>query len=331
MLTNIQEVSYSPLTQAQIFKAQLLDQVCSVKSQSDQMINMRTHYVDGKLSLNLDLSSEIDPALLVAIGVEYLLGHISEITSIEIQSSYKLGYPFSILGPVFERFEFFQIPLLWHHTAQYTISPEKWTKTDDGRTHPIRPPAHKGYVYKRFVPGIEKTISFRLTEPHKDLDQFHQWHNQSRVSFYWELNQSQEELKTNMEKGLKDPHQIPMIVEIDEELVGYYEMYWVREDRLGPYYNSDAFDRGFHFLIGNKKFLGHQITDSIVKCGLHLLYLDDCRTRRIMAEPRHDNQKVLKYAEASIGWKNLKTFDFPHKRAVLLENSREVFFGGNSL
>lgn len=36
-----------------------------------------------------------------------------------------------------------------------------------------------------------------------------------------------------MEKGLKDPHQIPMLVEMDGEPLGYYEMYWVPEDRLG--------------------------------------------------------------------------------------------------
>jgi hypothetical protein len=121
------------------------------------------------------------------------------------------------------------------------------------------------------------------------------------------------------------------MVTIDGDEVAYFEFYWVKEDRLGPYYDSEAFDRGFHFLVGNKKYLGNKTTDSLIKAVLHFFYIDDPRTRKVMAEPRHDNQKVLKYAEASIGWTKLKEFDFPHKRAALLENRREVFFGGNVL
>lgn len=327
MLTNLKEVSYSPLSQSQELKASYTDGVCTVKSGTDQYAHFKTTVEGHKLIL----STETALTLHAAVAIEYLLGHNQELISVELKATHKLGYPFTVLSQTFERHEFFQLPTLWHHKSEYQVLPENWTKLEDGRTYPIRPAAHKGYVYKRYVPQLEKTVTFRLTDPVKDLDQFHEWHNQARVSFYWELNQSKEELKAYMEKGLESKHQIPMIVEVDGELAGYYEMYWVREDRLGPYYESDAFDRGFHFLIGNKKFLGSKTTDLIVKCGLHLLYLDDCRTRRVMAEPRHDNQKVLKYAEASIGWKKLKVFDFPHKRAVLLENSREVFFGGNSL
>ncbi len=133
-----------------------------------------------------------------------------------------------------------------------------------------------------------------------------------------------------MIKTKNDPHMIPTFVELDGVAVGYYEMYWTLEDRLGPYYPADAFDRGFHFLIGETSALGFQNTDAIVKSALHFLFLDDPRTRRVMAEPRHDNKKVLKYAESS-GWVKLKEFDFPHKRAALLECKRENFFNGERL
>lgn len=331
MLTNLKEVSYAPLSTQETFKAELVDGLCSVKSSAEQKLLARVNVDGEKLHLSLEESSSSRPTMMSLVAIEYLISHHPDIKTIDIKSSYPLDYPFTVLGSSFERFEFYQVPILWHHTKEYKIAPEKWTKLEDGRTYPIRPAPHKGMVYKRYVPQLDMTITFRMTDPERDLVQFHEWHNQSRVSFYWELNRPIEELKEYMEKGHMTPHQIPMIVEVNGEMVGYYEMYWVREDRLGPYYESDAFDRGFHFLIGNKKFLGAKITDSIVKSGLHLLYLDDPRTRRVMAEPRHDNQKVLKYAEASIGWKQLKIFDFPHKRAVLLENSREVFFGGNAL
>src|SRR5690606_10514383 len=107
---------------------------------------------------------------------------------------------------------------------------------------------------------------------------------------------------TYIEAGLRKKHQIPMIIELDGEPVGYYEFYWVKEDRLGPYYEARDYDRGFHFLIGNKKFLGKNNTDAITSSGLHFIYLDDPRTMFTMAEPRYDNNKVLKYADESIGW-----------------------------
>lgn len=223
------------------------------------------------------------------------------------------------------RHNFYQSSLLWLRDKT-EVTPNKYITTGN-ITHPLRPEHYLGTHYKRYIPSIRKTLSFR-TITMDDLDTFHEWHNQERVSFFWELNQSKDELKTYIEEGLKKKHQIPMIVEFDGEPVGYYEFYWVKEDRLGPYYESRDFDRGFHFLIGNTSFLGKTNTDAVLQSGLHFIYLDDPRTQYVMAEPRHDNNKVLKYAENQIGWDALKIFDFPHKRAVLLQNSRDRFFKG---
>lgn len=222
------------------------------------------------------------------------------------------------------REEFYQNPNYW--STQTEINVEKWNR-DTERSHPIRKDIRDGYLYERFVPGINKTLSIRGTDIEKDLETFHQWHNQPRVYEFWELNQSKEELKSYMEKIKNDPHMIPTIIEFDHRPVGYFEMYWTLEDRLGPYYEADAFDRGFHFLIGEKDALGFENTDAVLKSALHYLFLNDPRTRRVMAEPRHDNKKVIRYAAYS-GWKILKEFDFPHKRAALLECKRENFFNG---
>lgn len=318
------EIFYSPLSMNQGFKVSLAGDNCTAKSDKDLYLQSKIKIAHDLLTFRVETSTDTNPEELLLIQLEFLLGHKAEIREVELENA-----EIKSLGNKFLRSEFFQLPAIWHHLNTYKIKPEKWTETN-GREHPVRPLPHQGCVYRRFIPQLGKTLSFRLIKV-TDLDTFHDWHNQPRVSFFWELNKPKDELKAYIEKGLTDPHQIPMIVEIDNEPVGYFEMYWVREDRLGPFYESDAFDRGFHFLIGNKKFLGHLITDSIIKSCLHFLFLDDPRTRRVMAEPRHDNQKVLKYAEESIGWRKVKIFDFPHKRAWLLENSREHFFGRNAL
>ncbi|MES2527324.1 MAG: GNAT family N-acetyltransferase [Bdellovibrionota bacterium] len=226
----------------------------------------------------------------------------------------------------YTREEFFQMPDLWHHRGKYEITPEKWIKTR-GEPHPTRPSVPETTLYSRYSPQIGKTVSLRKLTL-KDLPVFHKWHNSPRVSHFWELNKPEEELTKYIEEGSKDPHHILTLLEADGEPVGYFEIYWVKENRLGAYYDCEPFDRGFHFLIGNSAFLGAVNTDAFVKSVLHFIYLDEARTRRVMAEPRSDNAKVLKYAEATIGWKKLKEFNFPHKRSALLENSREVFFQG---
>jgi RimJ/RimL family protein N-acetyltransferase len=58
----------------------------------------------------------------------------------------------------------------------------------------------------------------------------------------------------------------------------------------------------------------------------HYLFLADCRTQRIVIEPRADNDKMLR-SLARCGYALLKEFDFPHKRAVLGMLLRERFFG----
>lgn len=225
------------------------------------------------------------------------------------------------------RADFYQSPLLWLRSKE--VEQEILTKSGNV-SHPLRPSHFHGTHYQRFVPSIGKTISFR-TITAEDIDVFHQWHNQKRVSFFWELNQNKDELEKYIQEGLAKKHQIPMIVELDGVPAGYYEFYWVKEDRLGPYYEARPYDRGFHFLIGDKRFLGKENTDAITQSGLHFIYLDNDKTHFTMAEPRYDNNKVLKYADDTIGWKALKIFDFPHKRAVLLENSRDLFFKGARL
>lgn len=251
-----------------------------------------------------------------AVFLEALFGHHPDLNVVTLNNK------------DISRVDFYQNPLLWLRNKEQ--SKEEVMVETNGVQHPLRPEHFHGIHYSRFIPSINKTLSLR-TITLDDLDTFHEWHNQSRVAFFWELAQEKTELKKYIEDGLAKKHQIPMIIEADGESVGYFEFYWVREDRLGPYYESRPYDRGFHFLIGNQNFLGRSNTDAVLQSALHFMYLDDQRTQFIMAEPRHDNARVLKYAEESIGWQALKVFDFPHKRAVLLQNSRDQFFKGARL
>jgi acetyl CoA:N6-hydroxylysine acetyl transferase len=313
----MREVTYSPVSGKKVFKASFENGICKVKSNSDQVLEALCIIDHSNITIKRHHELNSDD-LMLKVLIEHILGTHPQIKEVELPE----------INQRFYRYEFYQLPANWSSRSSLEVSTERWTETN-GRTHPVRP-LQEGLFYRRYLHSIEKEITFRSITI-ADLDVFHDWHNQPRVSYFWELNQDKEKLTQYINSALCDKHSLPTIVELDGEPVGYYEIYWVQEDRLGPYYEADAYDRGFHFLIGNKKFLGSATTDAIIKAGLHAIYLDDPRTRRVMAEPRHDNQKVLKYAEESIGWRKVKIFDFPHKRAWLLENSREKFYSGNVL
>jgi len=231
---------------------------------------------------------------------------------------------------IIHRESFFKLPRIWNAPTCEQDQTEEWIETNSVQ-HPKRYSFHAGQkLYSRYVYTIDSTVTFRVIKE-ADLDVFHEWHNQPRVANFWELAGPKEDLLGYIQKSLNDPHQMPVIAEINGEAVGYFEIYWTKEDRLGPYYESGPYDRGFHLLVGNEKYLGFNNTDALLKSACHFIYLDDERTQFIMGEPRHDNQKLLKYVLSFKSWRRVKEFDFPHKRAVLLECDKNLFFQGHYL
>lgn len=229
------------------------------------------------------------------------------------------------------RSAYFQFAPFWKKTPEQDFSPIEWTQTHS-ISHPIRDNPQSGtLLYQRFSHEINKTMTFRVIDPGRDLQQFSAWHNHIRISKFWELEGDLAFHREYIEQNLNDPHQIPAVLEIDNKLAGYFEFYWAKEDRLGPYYDSGDFDRGFHFLIGEKAFLGIRNTDAVLKSVVHFLFLDDPRTQKIVAEPRADNKKALQYVELFPVWRRVKEIEFPHKTAVLIECTRERLFTGDHL
>lgn len=221
---------------------------------------------------------------------------------------------------------FFQSAPLWLHHE-----PQGWLEAHDlpgpeGRNHPRRAPKPQGLVYLRHDPAAGVTVSFRTVEIARDLDSFHHWQNDPRVAFFWEENKSREALRDFLQQRQDDPHVLPLIGCFDGEDAGYFEAYWAREDRLGPYYDSGSWDRGWHGLIGERRHLGRAKTAAWLRGLTHYLFLDCPMTTQVVGEPRVDNAKLLAYADA-LAYEKLKEFDFPHKRSALMRCARAEFFG----
>lgn len=226
---------------------------------------------------------------------------------------------------VINRSDFFQYAGIWSNANDHLTDSETLIIAESGIEHPVRPPQPKGVWFHKFVYPLKRTIQLRCADVDRDTAVFSHWHNQPEIYRMWELQGAFSEHKTYLEKQTQSPYSQAVIGYYDGLPFGYFEVYWTPEDRLGPYYDCQHYDRGVHMLVGSPFFLGGVHFTCWASAVEHAIFVDEQRTNHIMGEPRADNHHVAKITK-TIGMKKLKEFDFPHKRSALLCCTRETFF-----
>lgn len=221
---------------------------------------------------------------------------------------------------------FWQHPQPWMRGPSSAGMPLRYTVTDE-RRHPVRPPDPKGVIYERFFPQIGMTFSLRTAEPDvdADVDVFSGWMNLDRVAHFWEQRGTRDEHAAYLRERRDDPHTLPTLGCFDGKPFGYFEFYWAKEDRIAPFYDAHDFDRGLHLLIGDARFQSAGKLKAWWSGVLHYMFVDEPRTQRLVGEPRVDHVRHIAYMHR-LGFRTLKEFDFPHKRAALTVIDRETFF-----
>jgi acetyl CoA:N6-hydroxylysine acetyl transferase len=194
----------------------------------------------------------------------------------------------------------------------------------DGRGHPLRPPKPHGTLYRRWIPWLGSDLSFRVAVE-DDVGLLHRWMNQPRVAEIWDEAGPIEHHRAYLGDLLVDPHILPLIGTLDGAPIGWFEVYYAAENRLGPHYPCEDWDRGWHVAIGEETCRGAAYVSAWLPSLLHFMFLDEPRTRRIVGEPRADHAQQLRNLERS-GFATIASVDFPHKRAALVMLTRERFF-----
>ena len=195
----------------------------------------------------------------------------------------------------------------------------------NGRRHPLRPAQPRGVVYARYIPWLGQVITFRAVSVEDDLERFHRWMNDPRVEQIWSEAGDLATHRAYLERLLADPHMLPLIGCFDGQPFGYFELYWAKENRLGPYYDAHDYDRGWHVLVGEDTFRGKAWVSAWLPSLMHYMFLDDPRTQRIVGEPAASHAQQIRNLDRS-GFAKVKHVDFPHKRALLVQLLRERFF-----
>ena len=128
-----------------------------------------------------------------------------------------------------------------------------------------------------------------------DLELLHKWMNDPRVANSWGENGPLTHQKAFLEHNLTDRHSFPVIGSFDGKPFGYFEIYWVKEDRLAKHLNGHVEDwaRGIHCLVGEQEFRGPHRVKVWLSALVHFCWLADARTNVVMMEPRVDNVKYV--------------------------------------
>ena len=222
--------------------------------------------------------------------------------------------------------DYFQCPESIEYMIPSPVYPQRMISTDSSY-HPIRPsnPRPGTKLYSRYVPSLDETFSLQVFDD-SNLQDFHEWHNSDRVNAFWNERGTIEHHREYISRQRRDPHVLPVVGYFNTQAMGYFELYWAKEDAIAKFSdNVGNYDAGFHALVG--KCRGPHRVPVWISSITQFLFLRDPRTMRVVLEPRVDNAKFINYLQAS-GYVLEKEFNFPHKRAALMSITREKFFEG---
>jgi hypothetical protein len=116
--------------------------------------------------------------------------------------------------------------------------------------------------------------------------------NNPRVNAAWGEAGPKSKTEEFLKQGLNSRHSFPVFGCWNGRPFGYFEIYWVKEDRFGRLLNSVGnYDRGLHVLVGEDEFRGSHRVRIWLSSLVHYCWLADPRTETVLLEPRVDNQK----------------------------------------
>lgn len=202
--------------------------------------------------------------------------------------------------------------------TRYVPSLRQWLSFRVASLSP-NPVPYRGPIAEKFSPSTRESLrsagtppssdssiptikNLNLSEPGgsdadtmamSDTQLLHKWMNNPRVAYSWGETGPISHQTEFLRAGLQSRHSIPLIGSWDGQPFGYFELYWVKEDRLATLLGGTVgdYDRGIHCLVGEDTFRGPQRVRVWLSALVHHCWLADSRTGTVMMEPRVDNEK----------------------------------------
>lgn len=221
---------------------------------------------------------------------------------------------------------FLQLRRPWLPPRLWPIAPEHREQADcPGGWHPRRPRVPDGRLYRKHLAATGEAFELHRATLEEHGAIFHRWQNAPHVAQAWEEQGTREEHDAYLRERRRDPHIEPLVGTLEGDPFAYVEIYWAREDRIGPHCDPGPYDQGLHLLVGEPAYLGGERTAAWMRALFHFAFLREPRTTRLVGEPDAGNERVIERARQT-GWREHGTFTFEHKRALLITLDRDRFF-----
>ncbi|OJJ86519.1 GNAT family N-acetyltransferase [Aspergillus glaucus CBS 516.65] len=213
--------------------------------------------------------------------------------------------------PSVDQYLSFRVPYFSPSKQSQSVSPGTTPPSGSNHTHSL---------------SSSSAIGMQQPQPKDgptDLEILHKWMNDPRVNAAWgeagPIEHQQEFLRHN----LASHHSFPVFGCWDGKPFGYFEIYWAKEDRLGPLLGGlGNYDRGIHLLVGEQEYRGSHRVNIWLSSLVHYAWLADSRTETVLLEPRIDNEKVISYLQKS-GFYKEGEVTFPHKQSAVMKIKRD--------
>ncbi len=188
----------------------------------------------------------------------------------------------------------------------------------DVTVHPLRERA----AFEEADDVLGRTIWARQVDPDRDTDLLHFWMNKPHVEEYWCMAWAPDLIRDYLQRHHDDPTRSAYVGFVDDDPVGYLEVYDPVHDVLGAHYPVQAGDVGAHVLIGEEEYLGRYSVALGFAVNRFLFRRPD--VRRIVGEPDVRNHNFLSLL-AFLGYRKQSEIDLPDKRAALMVCERRPF------
>ncbi|WP_111895346.1 GNAT family N-acetyltransferase [Acinetobacter sp. MB5] len=166
--------------------------------------------------------------------------------------------------------------------------------------------------------------ALRAVKIPEDLPLLHKWMHEPHVIPQWQLNKSETELAIYFEKMIVDDHQRLYMIQIDDQDVGYCEIYEAQRDRLSLYYLAQHEDVGWHILLGEKTVVGQGHFRAVMRMIFHFIF-ENSSAQKIVGEP-DENVRSYRYVADEIALEAQGKIKMPEKNAILYYCYRDHFY-----
>jgi acetyl CoA:N6-hydroxylysine acetyl transferase len=162
----------------------------------------------------------------------------------------------------------------------------------------------------------------RPVEPGLDTGLVHHWMHQPHVEKWWEMAWPAERIRDYLQGQHDDPTRSAYVGFVDDDAVGYLEVYDPAHDVLGEHYPVQPGDVGAHVLIGEERYLGRYSVALGFAVNRFLFQLPG--VHRVVGEPDARHHRFLSLL-AFLGFRKDGEIDLPDKRAALMVCEQATF------